>query len=234
MTLRSSEGISPHTRAEEFALLVEAVEDYAIFLLGPTGEIRSWNRGASRITGYDERETVGRHFSIFYGPEDLAARKPERELEVAAREGRIEDEGWRVRRDGTRFWSNTVITALRGDDGKVYGFAKVTRDMTARMQADEQLRESREIFHMLVSSVRDYAIFMIDPEGFVETWNAGAQRIKCYSAEEIVGRHFSTFYTEADIAMESRSAASRSRGKREVSRTRGGGSAKTAPDSGRM
>ncbi len=189
-------------RAEEFALLIDAVEDYAIFLMSPEGEIRSWNRGATRVMGYEEKEIVGRHFSTFYGPEDLAAEKPKYELEVAAREGRIEDEGWRVRKDGNRFWANTIITALRDESGKVSGFAKVTRDVTTRRQAEEELRQSTEIFQLLVSSVRDYAIFMLDPDGNIATWNSGAQRIKGYKPEEIIGRHFSTFYGPEDLASE--------------------------------
>ena len=181
-------------RAEEFALLVDAVQEYAIFLLGPDGVVRSWNTGAARIMGYDESEIVGRNFSTFYRPED--AEKPKRELEIATAEGRVEDEGWRLRKGGTRFWANTVITTLRNPDGTIRGFAKVTRDMSAKLTAQEDLRRSAEIFQLLVSSVRDYAIFMLDPEGNVKTWNNGAQRIKGYKPEEIIGRHFSTFYTE--------------------------------------
>ncbi|HEX8411256.1 MAG TPA: PAS domain S-box protein [Thermoanaerobaculia bacterium] len=184
------------SRPEEFALLVDAVQDYAIFLLSLEGEIRSWNRGAARIMGYSEAEAVGRHFSLFYGPEDLEAEKPRRELETALRDGRVEDDGWRVRKDGTRFWAETVITLLRDDTGTFRGFAKVTRDVTARRKAEEQLRQSGEIFQLLVSSVRDYAIFMLDPEGHIATWNAGAQRLKQYRPEEIIGHHFSEFYPE--------------------------------------
>ena len=196
MTERSS---IPVSRLEEFALLVDAVQDYAIFFLGPDGEIRSWNRGASRLMGYDEGEVVGSNFSIFYGPEDLAAGKPRYELETALRDGRVKDEGWRLRKDGTRFWANTVITVLRDEAGTLLGFAKVTRDVTARRMAEEELRQSTEVFQLLVSSVRDYAIFMLDPGGYITTWNLGAQRIKGYAPEEIIGRHFSAFYTEEDI-----------------------------------
>lgn len=190
---------SSPSRAEELALLVDAVQDYALFLLGPDGEIRTWNQGATRIMGYSESEAVGRKFSLLYGPEDLAAGKPGYELEVAARDGRIEDQGWRLRKDGTRFWANTVITVLHNDDGTVRGFAKVTRDMTAARLAEEDLRQSTEVFQLLVSSVRDYAIFMLDPGGHITTWNAGAERIKGYRPDEIIGRHFSTFYTEEDL-----------------------------------
>jgi PAS domain S-box-containing protein len=183
---------------EELALLIDAVQDYALFLLGPDGEIRSWNTGAVRVMGYDAEEVIGRNFSMFYGPEDIASRKPQRELESAASEGRIEDEGWRIRKDGSRFWANTVITVLREKDGSVRGFAKVTRDMTSRREAEERFRQGVEIFQLLVSSVRDYAIFMLDPEGHITTWNSGAQKIKQYRPEEIIGQHFSKFYPEED------------------------------------
>ncbi|MBV9068117.1 MAG: PAS domain-containing sensor histidine kinase, partial [Acidobacteria bacterium] len=187
-------------KAEEFAILVDAVEDYAVFLLDPEGVIRSWNRGAARIMGYTEDEIIGRHFSTFYGPDDLAAEKPRHELETATRDGRVEDEGWRIRKDGQPFWANTVITSLSDDKGQVTGFAKVTRDMTARRHAEEELRQSTEIFQLLVSSVRDYAIFMLDPNGNIATWNKGAERIKGYKPEEIIGSHFSRFYGEEDKA----------------------------------
>ncbi len=120
-----------------YQLMVDGVRDYAIFMLDPDGYIASWNRGAQRIKGYTADEIIGRHFSVFYGPEDLAARKPEWELEVAARDGRFEDEGLRVRKDGTTFWANVVLTAIRDDDGSLVGFAKVTRDLTER-RANEQ------------------------------------------------------------------------------------------------
>ena len=185
--------------AEDLAVLVDAIEDYAIFLLGPNGEIRSWNTGAARTMGYEAEEIIGSNFSRFYGPEDLAARKPQNELQIAAREGRVHDEGWRIRKDGTRFWANTVITALRDDAGRVTGYAKITRDLTERRAAEERLRHSEEIFRLLVASVRDYAIFLLDPTGHVVTWNAGAQRIKQYAPEEIIGQHFSKFYPPEDL-----------------------------------
>jgi PAS domain S-box-containing protein len=187
-----------HPASEELGLLVDAVQDYAIFLLSPDGHIRSWNSGAVRIMGYDDDEAVGRHFSIFYGPEDLEKRKPQYELETAEHEGRVEDEGWRLRKDGTRFWANTIITALRDDSGRLRGFAKITRDMTERRRAMEELRQSTEVFQLLVSNVREYAIFMLDTSGNVATWNAGAERIKGYTPKEIIGKHFSLFYTEED------------------------------------
>ncbi len=184
---------------EELSLLVDAVQDYAIFLLSPEGEIRSWNLGASRIFGYEAGEAIGKHFSMFYGPEDLEAHKPWRELEVARSEGRVEDEGWRVRKDGARFWVSTIITALRDAKGELRGFSKVTRDLTARRAAEERLRQSEELFRLLVANVKDYAIFMLDPGGHIISWNAGAQRIKQYKPEEILGKHFSIFYPQVDI-----------------------------------
>jgi PAS domain S-box-containing protein len=121
-----------------YRLLVSSVQDYAIFAMDPTGHILSWNAGAQRIKGYEPQEIIGRHFSAFYPPEDVAAGKTTWELEVAAREGRLEDEGWRVRKDGTRFWANVIITALRGADGNLLGFAKVTRDLTERRAAEQR------------------------------------------------------------------------------------------------
>ena len=177
-----------------YRLLVASVRDYAIFALDPTGRILSWNAGAERIKGYSAGDIIGQHFSIFYGPEDLAAGKPDMELRVAERDGRIEDEGWRLRKDGTRFWASVVITALRGPEGELVGFAKVTRDLTTRRRAEDALRASEERFRVLVQSVKDYGIFMLDPSGRVVSWNEGARRIKGYEAEEILGQHFSTFY----------------------------------------
>ena len=189
----------PGLQTEELAVLIDAIEDYAIFILGPTGEIRSWNSGAARIMGYTADEAIGSHFSRFYIPADLEARKPQNELETSAREGRVEDEGWRIRKDGARFWANTVITPLRDAGGAITGFAKITRDLSARREAEERLRESEEIFRLLVASVKDYSIFLLDPDGNVVTWNAGAERTKGYKPAEIIGRHFSTFYPEEDI-----------------------------------
>jgi PAS domain S-box-containing protein len=132
---------SPLERGDAFRLLVEAVEDYAIFLLSADGEILTWNPGAERIKGYRADEIVGRHFSLFYTPEERAADRPMRLLAWAAEHGRFEDEGWRVRKDGTRFWADVVVTALRDPDGRTYGFAKITRDLTERRASEEQERQ---------------------------------------------------------------------------------------------
>jgi PAS domain S-box-containing protein len=181
-----------------FRMLIDAVIDYAIYMLDPSGIITNWNTGAERMKGYRAEEIIGHHFSRFYTKEDRAAGVPARVLETARREGRYESEGWRVRSDGSRFWANVIIDAIRDNKGQLIGFAKITRDMTERQAAQETLRESERQFRLLVSGVTDYALFMLDPQGIVTNWNQGAERIKGYSAEEIVGQHFSRFYTEAD------------------------------------
>jgi len=179
-------------------LLVGSVVDYAIFVLDVDGKVATWNPGAERLKGYAPSEIVGQHFSTFYTEDDLEAGLPDRELAIAAAEGRFEDEGWRVRKDGSRFWANVVITSLRGEDGQLLGFGKVTRDLTERKRSEDSLRESEERFRLLVSGVSDYAIFLLDRDGTVASWNLGAERLKGYRPDEIVGRHFSTFYTEED------------------------------------
>ncbi len=179
--------------------MADRVTDYAIFLLDTKGCVMSWNPGAERIKLYSERQILGKHFSVFYTTEDRERRWPEIELDRALREGRFEDEGWRVRGDGTRFWANVVITALRDDDGKLLAFSKITRDLTACRRVEEQLRQSEERFRLLVDGVRDYAIYLIGPDGKITSWNAGAAAIKGYEAQEVLGRHFSLFYTDEDI-----------------------------------
>ena len=189
-----------HETGELHRLLVESVQDYAIFALDPKGYILSWNAGAERFKGYTADEIIGKHFSIFYPQERIATGFPEYELREAARTGRFEDEGWRLRKDGTRFWASVVITSLRDASGTLVGFAKVTRDLSERREAEQALRLSEERFRLIVQNVQDYAIFMLDPTGHVATWNEGAQRIKQYSADEIIGKHFSVFYPPEKIA----------------------------------
>ncbi len=180
--------------------LVESVQDYAIFALDTRGYIRSWNAGAQRFKGYTAEEAIGKHFSMFYPRELVAEGFPEFELRTAANTGRFEDEGWRLRKDGSRFWANVVITALRDENHELVGFAKVTRDLTERRNAEEALRLSEQNFRLLIEGVRDYAIFMLDPSGRVASWNNGAERVKGYLASEIIGHPVSAFYLPEDIA----------------------------------
>lgn len=181
-------------------LLVNAIVDYAIFMLDTDGTVRSWNAGAERLKGYAAREIIGRSFSVFYTPEDRAARLPEKALATARETGRFNSEGWRVRRDGSRFWALVVLDAIKDERGRLIGFAKVTRDITERQQAHTELLESERRYRRLIEAVIDYAIFQLDPEGNVATWNPGAQRIKGYAPEDIIGQHFSRFYTPEDLA----------------------------------
>ncbi|HZH50480.1 MAG TPA: PAS domain S-box protein [Microvirga sp.] len=181
-------------------LLVESITDYAIYMLDPTGIVSSWNAGAQRFKGYREHEIIGEHFSRFYTPEDRMTDLPRRALETARTQGKFEAEGWRVRKDGTRFWAHVVIDPIWGRQGELLGFAKITRDLTERKKLQDALRESERQFRLLVQGVTDYAIYMLDLDGHVTNWNAGAQRIKGYSESEIIGQHFSRFYTEEDRA----------------------------------
>jgi len=190
------------TAGSKFELLVQSVTDYAIFMLDPQGRVTSWNAGARRFKGYEADEIIGEHFSRFYTAEEREKGIPRIALETAEREGRFEIEGWRVRKDGSRFWADVVIDPIRDLEGRLVGFAKVTRDLTDRKAAEEELRASEERFRLLVQSVTDYAIYMLDPNGLVSSWNAGAERFKGYTAEEILGQHFSRFYTDEDRAAE--------------------------------
>jgi PAS domain S-box-containing protein len=182
-----------------FRLLVEGVTDYAICMLDPSGIIANWNAGARRIKGYEAAEVIGRHFEMLYPPEDREAGKPARSLQTARENGRFEAEGWRLRKDGTKFLASVVIDAIY-EDGALIGFAKITRDITERADAQAALSASERQFRLLVSGVTDYALYMLDPNGIVTNWNIGGQRIKGYLPEEIIGQHFSRFYSEADQA----------------------------------
>jgi PAS domain S-box-containing protein len=188
-----------HESEDRFRLLVESVADYGIFMLDLEGHISSWNIGARRMNGYEARDILGKHFSIFYSAAEVAAGVCEQELEIARRDGRFEGEGWRLRKDGTGFWANVVITAVRTSVGELIGYGKVTRDLTERRRAEADLRKSEERLRLLINSVQDYAIFSLDPTGHVSTWNPGAERLKGYSAHDIIGQHFSRFYPEEDV-----------------------------------
>ena len=184
----------------KYRLLVDAIIDYSICMLDIDGHISSWNSGAQRSTGYRADEIIGQHFACLYSNEDRLAVKPDEDLLTARSEGRFETESWRIRKDGTQFLASVVIDPVRTHDGTLIGYAKITRDLTERQQDKNRLRHSEEQFRRLVHSVEDYAIYMLDPQGLVSSWNSGAQRIKGYSANEIIGQHFSLFYTLEDRA----------------------------------
>jgi PAS domain S-box-containing protein len=184
--------------AEAFRLFVSGVQDYAIFILDTAGRVKSWNAGAERIKGYKSSEIIGKHFSAFYLDEDVRSGKPQKLLDQAVRDGHVEDEGWRVRKDGSKFWGSVTITPVKDASGKLIGFGKVTRDLTERRRTELARHRSEERSRLFVEGVKDYAIFMLDPDGCVSTWNVGAERIKGYKASEIIGRHFSAFYPDED------------------------------------
>jgi PAS domain S-box-containing protein len=193
------ENLEQRILEEPYKLLVQSIVDYAIFMLDAEGYVTSWNPGAERIKGFRAEEIVGKHFSTFYTEEDRKSGMPQRVLDTARHEGKYEGEGWRVRKDGSRFWASVVVDRISGEDGELIGFAKITRDMTDKRKAQQALLEAERRFRILVQGVTDYAIFMLDPEGRITNWNAGAERIKGYSPDEIVGSHFSRFYTPEDL-----------------------------------
>ncbi|WP_338106288.1 PAS domain S-box protein [Ramlibacter henchirensis] len=184
--------------AERLRHFISSVADYAIYMLSPTGEVVSWNLGAQRFKGYEPHEIIGKHFSNFYTLEDRVRGVPERALELARTTGKFEAEGWRVRKDGSRFWASVVIDPIRDEKGELIGFTKITRDITDKREAQKALRMSEERFRMLVQGVTDYAIYLLSPSGEITNWNAGARRIKGYDEPEVLGSHFSRFYTDED------------------------------------
>ncbi len=192
--------------------MLDEIRDYAIILLDPNGTVIEWNKGAEKIKGYTAAEITGKNFEVFYPRTDAATGLPQHLLNLATLQGSVSHEGWRVRKDGTKFWGSVVITAIKNEDGQLIGFAKVTRDLTERKITEdnfrkyaedlelrnEELRQSEERYHKMVSEVQDYAIILLDRDGNVVDWNAGAEYIKGYTAEEIVGKNFKIFYTETD------------------------------------
>jgi PAS domain S-box-containing protein len=193
--------IATEAAEEKFALLVDSVKDYGIFLMDIHGTILSWNSGAERIKGYTADDVIGKNFSIFYTDADIQKRHPQHELEIAAKDGKYEEEGWRIRKNGTKFWANVVITALRDKKGELVGFAKVTRDLSERKLAEEKLIRSEERLRKMFEGIKDYALILLDPNGIITSWNEGARRIKGYEADEIIGKSFKTFYPLQDIQM---------------------------------
>jgi PAS domain S-box-containing protein len=192
--------LSALSQEERFEVLVAGIRDYAIYLLDPGGYISSWNAGAERFKGYTADEVIGTHFSRFYTDEERADDKPGVALMRARSEGRFESEGWRVRKDGGRFWASVVIDAIHDRSGRFVGFAKITRDISEQKRVRDELNASEQRFRMLVQGVTDYAIYMLSPQGAVTNWNAGAERIKGFAASEVVGTDFSRFYTDEDRA----------------------------------
>ena len=186
------------TDEQRIQYLIAGISDYAIYMLDPQGFVASWNAGAQRFKGYVEQEILQQHFSRFYTPEDRASGLPAQALAHALEHGRYESEGWRVRKDGGRFWAHVVIDPIRDKDAVLIGFAKITRDITEKKRGEDLLRDSEQRFRLLVQGVTDYAIYMLTPEGVVSNWNLGAERIKGYSHGDIVGHHFSLFYTDED------------------------------------
>jgi PAS domain S-box-containing protein len=186
--------------AERLRIFLASVTDYAIYMLSPEGIVSSWNAGAQRFKGYTASEIIGQHFSRFYTPDDLAAGLPKRALATALEQGKFEDEGWRVRKDGTLFWASVVIDPIRDEQGGLAGFVKITRDITERKKASEALHASEERFRLLVQGVTDYAIYMLSPNGEITNWNSGAKRIKGFEENEVINSHFSRFYTDEDRA----------------------------------
>jgi PAS domain S-box-containing protein len=189
---------------ERFRVLVESVKDYAIFSLTPDGHVATWNLGAERIKGYRADEIIGQHFSCFYPEYDVRSGKPQRELEIAIKEGRVEDEGWRLRKDGTRFWANVVITALMDDEGRLRGFSKITRDITDRKQAEELVCLSEERTRLVVETALD-AFIAMDSDGQVVNWNRQAEITFGWSREEALGGKLADLI----IPMQQREAHSR-------------------------
>lgn len=190
----------PALARTDFSSLVDQITDYAIFALDVDGRVASWNLGAERLKGYCASEIIGEHLSRFYTPEDQAIAKPARGLRLAWQNGRYEDEGWRVRKDGSLFWARCVITPIIDASGDISGFVKVMHDLTERKLAEENQRRSEERYRRLIEEVHDYAIFALDSQGQIASWNSGAVQIKGYAADEAIGRHFSLFYPPEDLA----------------------------------
>lgn len=194
-----SEYIAPAITDHHYRLLVESIQDYAIFMLDESGKILSWNLGAEKIKGYTAQEIIGQNFRIFYTQSDRDQSHPELELEKAKAEGCYEEEGWRLRKNGDLFWARITITRRIDLSGHFVGFSKITRDLSERLKVEKSLRDSEERFRLVVEGVKDYAIIVLDPQGYIMSWNEGARRLKGYAEEEILSHHFSIFYEPEDV-----------------------------------
>jgi PAS domain S-box-containing protein len=184
---------------ERYRLLVEGIRDYLIYMLDTEGNIITWNEGAQRLTGYLPSEIIGKHFSVFYIANDLAADKPGMELKTARQTGKYEEEGWRVKKNGSVFRASIVLTAIYNDENALIGFSKIIMDLTERNIEEAALRQSEERYRLLVEQAADYGIFMLDEKGRIVSWNEGAKKIKGYDASEVIGKYFSLFYPQEDI-----------------------------------
>ncbi len=184
--------------SELYEKMINEIQDYAIILMDTEGIIQNWNKGAEKIKLYTEQEIVGKHFSIFYLPEDISTNLPGRLINEARENGRAVHEGWRKKKDGTHFWASVTITAIHDDDDNVIGFCKVTRDLTDKKMSEDRLRASEERYHRMIAEVQDYAIILLNENGNIENWNVGAQNIKGYSSAEAIGKSFEMFYTAED------------------------------------
>ena len=222
------------TDGRRFQLLVEAVTDFAIYMLDLEGYIVSWNSGANRLKRYTADQIIGKHFSTLYSEEDQKEGAPATALSIARNQGRFESVGWRVRQDGTRFWARAILETIKSEDGNLIGFAMITRDITERRDVLNALKESERQFRLLVSGVTDHALYMLDPNGIVVTWNSGAENIKGYQAAEIIGRYFSVFYNDEDRLADVRRArcAGSCEGTRRCGRPKGGATGRMAASSG--
>lgn len=186
---------------ESYRLMVDSVVDYAIIMIDPEGLVASWNEGAERLKGYQAREIIGQHFSRFYPPEAIAAGLPNQELRMAAEQGRFEDEGWRLRKDGSRFWANVIMTALRDQNGVIRGFAKVTRDLTERNETAEALQKASAYTRSLIEASLD-PLVTISPEGKITDVNGATEKVTGCNREELIGTDFSGYFTSPDKARE--------------------------------
>lgn len=202
----------PNPNHQLFDKLIAEMEDYAIFLLDADGIVMSWNDGAERIKGYSADEIIGKSFKTFYTKADVEAGVPDKLLEKARKDGRVQDEGWRVGNYEDMFWARIVISAVHDEQGNVTGFIKVIRDLSERIAAEkiiseyekslteqaQQAEKMRQMYYSFITEVVDYSIIMLDSSGHIIDWNKGAEQIKGYSADEIIGKHFSILYQEED------------------------------------